>query len=356
VTVIPGDGIGPDVIAAACRIVEATGVAVRWDHHHVGLTAVEHSDDPLAPAVLASIRANGVALKGPVSTPASTTGFRSVNVALRRSLDLFAQVRPCKSRLGVIAERGDVDIVVIRETTEDLYAGIEFESASEGATEVIVAARRHQRGDIPERAGLSIKFTTEEASRRLMEFAIAYARRAGRTKLTAVHKAGVMRCTDGIFLETAREVAATASDLEFDAQQVDNVCGQLVRRPEAFDVLVMGVQYGDLVSDLTAGLVGGVGVVPGINVGDQVAVFEPAHGTAPRLAGQGRADPTGAILCGALLLRHLGEDHAAGRVEQALDTVIADGRSVTYDLRSTSDPRPAVGTDAMADAVISALA
>ncbi|HEY6317199.1 MAG TPA: isocitrate/isopropylmalate family dehydrogenase [Acidimicrobiia bacterium] len=356
VTVIPGDGIGPDVIDAACRVFEATGVGVQWDRHEVGLAAIEKGGDPLPETTLTSVRANRVALKGPVSTPTGRSGFRSVNVGLRRSLGLFAQVRPCRSRPGVVAPFLDVDVVVIRETTEDLYAGIEFESASEGAREVISAARRHGRGDIPAAAGLSIKFVTQEASRRLLEFAIEYARREGRMRVTVVHKANVMRCTDGILLDVAREIAPTAPDIEFDEQQIDNVCGQLVRRPEDFDILVMGVQYGDVVSDLAAGLVGGVGVVPGVNVGGQTAMFEPAHGTAPRLAGLGRADPTAAILCGALLLAHLGEPEAAQRVEQAVEAVVAEGRCVTYDLRSAPDPRPVVNTEAMTDAIVASLA
>jgi isocitrate dehydrogenase (NAD+) len=355
VTLFPGDGIGPDVVDAACEVIAAAGVAIAWDAHDVGPAAIGRGDDPLPDAALASVRATGVALKGPVSTPIGTTGFRSVNVGLRRALGLYAQARPCRARAGVPTAFRDVDLVVIRETTEDLYAGIEFPACSAGAAEVVAAAARHGRGELPEHAGLSIKFVTEAASRRIVEFAIEYARRHGRRKVTAVHKATVMRATDGVFLDVAREVAAGAPDLEFEEMQVDNLCGQLVRRPESFDVLVMGIHYGDVVSDLAAGLVGGVGVVPGVNVGEAGVMFEPAHGTVPRHAGCDRADPTATILCGAMLLDHLGEHDAAARIERAVECVVADGERVTYDLRSPADRRPAVGTRAMTEAVIEAL-
>jgi isocitrate dehydrogenase (NAD+) len=355
VTLIPGDGIGAQVIGAACQVLDATGVVVNWDSHQVGQPAIEQGREPLPKSVLDSVRATRVALKGPVSTPIGRVGFRSVNVDLRRSLGLYAQVRPCRSRPGVVAPFRDVDLIVIRETTEDLYAGIEFGSGSEGAAEVIAAAERHGRGTIPAAAGISVKFVSEAASRRVLDFAVQYAREHGRRKVTVAHKATVMRCTDGIFLEVAREVAARAPDLEFEEQQIDNLCGQLVRRPQEFDVLVMGIQYGDVVSDLAAGLVGGIGVVPGVNVGLDAVMFEPAHGTAPRYAGLDRADPTASILCGALLLDYLREHDAARRVEQALEAVMRDGRFVTYDLRAPGDTRPPSGTAAMTDAVLAAM-
>ncbi|MBV9660141.1 MAG: isocitrate/isopropylmalate dehydrogenase family protein [Acidimicrobiales bacterium] len=355
VTLVPGDGIGPEVMDAACRVVEATGVKVEWDVQQVGPPAMDQGRPPLPDEVLESVRRTGVALKGPVSTPAGKKGFRSVNVGLRRELGLFGQVRPCRSRPGTVAPFEDVDLCVIRETTEDLYAGVEFPAGSEGAAHVIGEAERDGRGTIPPTAGLSIKFTTEAASRRVLEFAFDYARRQERTKVTAVHKATVMRCTDGIFLEVAGEVAKSYPELEFETLQIDNLCGQLVRRPAAFDVLVMGIHYGDIVSDLAAGLVGGIGVVPGVNYGTEGVMFEPAHGTLPRLAGADQADPTATVLCAAMLLEHLGEVEAATRVNRAVDRVIAEGEWVTYDLRRADDPRPPASTTQMADAMIDAL-
>jgi isocitrate dehydrogenase (NAD+) len=355
VTLFPGDGVGPEVVAAAREVIAATGVGIAWDCHEVGPPAILAGGDPLPESALVSARANGVALKGPVSTPIGTSGFRSVNVGLRRALGLYAQARPCRSRAGVPSPFRDVDLVVIRETTEDLYAGVEFPAGSPGAAQVVAAARLHQRGALPPDAGLSIKFVTEAASQRIVRFAIDYARRHGRRKITAVHKATVMRATDGIFLEVARALAAQAPDLEFEEQQVDNLCGQLVRRPQSFDVLVMGIHYGDVVSDIAAGLVGGVGVVPGVNVGADGVMFEPAHGTVPRHAGRDAVDPVATILCGAMLLDHLGEHDAATRVQRAVDRVVADGRAVTYDLRAPGDARPVAGTRAMTEAVIAAL-
>jgi isocitrate dehydrogenase (NAD+) len=355
VTLVPGDGVGPAVVGAACDVIAASGVTIDWDRQDVGPPAVDAGREPLPAAAVASVRANGVALKGPVSTPIGKVGFRSVNVELRRALGLYAQARPCRSRPGVPTPFGAVDIVVIRETTEDLYAGVEFPAGSAGAAEVIDTARHYERGVVPDSAGLSIKFVTEAASERILRFAVDYAREHGRRKITVVHKATVMRATDGIFLEVARAAAKEAVDLEFEEEQVDNVCGQLVRRPGSFDVLVMGIQYGDIVSDIAAGLVGGVGVVPGVNVGDRGVMFEPAHGTMPRRAGEGVADPVASILCGAMLLEHLGEHAAAASVERAVDAVIADGRAVTYDLRAAGDARAPAGTQAMTAAVIDAL-
>jgi isocitrate dehydrogenase (NAD+) len=355
-TLIPGDGIGPDVMTAARRVVDATGVRVEWHRHDIGITAIERGLEPLPAATLDSVRVDRIALKGPTATPIGRAGFASVNVGLRRRLGLYAQARPCRSRLGVPAPFADVDLVVIRETTEDLYAGVEFEMGSPGAHAVVEAARARNLGeDIGEDAGVSVKFLTAAASRRMLEFALDYARRHRRRKITVVHKATVMRATDGVFLEVARDVASHATDIEFDEYQVDNVCGQLVRRPHDFDVLAMGMQYGDIVSDVAAGLVGGVGMVAGVNVGDDAVVFEPAHGTAPRLAGRRCADPTAAILCGVMLLEHIGAFDEARRVETALDAVIAQGDAVTYDLRGAGDERPSVGTEAMADAVIASM-
>ena len=355
VTVIRGDGIGPDVIEAACRVVDASGVRCEWHQAQIGIAAIERGFDPIPDDVLESIRRDRVALKGPTATPIGRAGFASVNVGLRRMLGLYAQARPCRFRAGVVTRYDAVDLVVIRGTTEDLYAGVEFEAKSAGAAEVIGAASRHGRGVLPPDAGLSIKFVTEVASRRVLEFAVDYARRSRRRKITVAHKATVMRATDGLFLEVAREIASRTTDLEFEEEQIDNLCGQLVRRPHDFDVLVMGIHYGDIVSDLAGGLVGGIGLIPGVNIGDDAVVFEPAHGTAPRHVGTGKADPAAAILCGAMLLEHLGEGEAALRIERAVDDVIAKGDAVTYDLRRSDDARPSVSTDAMADAVIAAM-
>jgi isocitrate dehydrogenase (NAD+) len=355
VTLIPGDGIGPEVTSAAVDVIAATGTVIDWDVQEVGLPALSRGDEPLPPHVLDSIRTHGVALKGPVSTPAGRQGFKSVNVALRRELDLYAQVRPCRTRPGIASPLGDVDLVVIRETTEDLYAAVEFPAGSPGAATVIGAAEVEGRGVIPPTAGLSIKFTTEAASRRILGFAFRWAEDHGRRKLTVVHKATVMRCTDGVMLDLARSMAADHPTVELEAMQVDALCGQLVRRPADFEVLVMGIQYGDIVSDLVAGIVGGIGTVPGANHGPGLAMFEPAHGTVPHRAGKDEADPLAAMLCAVLLLDHLGEAEAAGRLDRAIADVVRDGDALTADLRRGGDLRPAATTSAMAAAVIAAL-
>ncbi|MDQ2724155.1 MAG: isocitrate/isopropylmalate family dehydrogenase [Actinomycetota bacterium] len=354
-TVIPGDGVGPSVIEAAQAVIAAADVDVRWAVHDVGPAAVDRGLEAIPESALATMRATAAILKGPVTNGPRMPGAASVNVALRRDLDLYVQVRPCRTRKGVVSPFNDVDLVVIRETTEDLYAGVEFEAGSEGARTVIDAWHRTGRGELPADAGLSIKFTTAEASRRMLEFAFSYARDHGRRMVTAVHKAGVMRCTDGIFLDQARGVADRYPDLVYNECQVDDLCGRLVRRPSEFDVMVMGIAYGDIVSDVAAALVGGIGVIPGANFGDRGAMFEPAHGTAASHAGRDRVDPTAAILCAAMLLEHLGETTAARRVESALDRVIAVGDAVTYDLRSPEDRRPVVGTRAMTEQVIDAM-
>jgi isocitrate dehydrogenase (NAD+) len=355
VTVVPGDGIGPEVVEAARRVVDATGVEVVWHVHDIGQAALDAGDCTLPDATLSSIRQDRVALKGPTATPIGTSGFASVNVGLRRRLGLYAQARPCRSRPGVPSPFGGVDLVVVRETTEDLYAGVELASGSVGAADVIRGARTADGERMPDDAALSVKFVSEAACRRVLDFAVELARASGRRRITLVHKATVMRATDGLFLEVGRDVADRTPDLEFDEMQVDNTCGQLVRRPQDFDVLVMGIQYGDIVSDLAAGLVGGIGMVPGVNHGDDAVVFEPAHGTAPRHPGTGWANPTATILCAAMLLDHLGQRDAAHRVERAVDEVLGRGVHVTADLRRPGDDRPAITTDEMTDAVIAAL-
>lgn len=353
VTLIPGDGIGPEVIGAACRVIEAAGVPVRWDVQEAGAAVVEREGTPLPERVLASIRRTGVALKGPVTTPVGS-GFRSVNVALRKALDLYAAVRPAKTYPGVPTRFGHVDIVVIRENTEDVYAGIEFDYGSPVTDSLIQWVERHTNLDLSEDVGISIKLISRHGSERIVRFAFEYARRHGRRRVVAVHKANIMKSSDGLFLSVAREVAASYPDIGFGDLIVDNLCAQLVQRPEAFDVLVLPNLYGDIVSDLCAGLVGGLGLVPGANVGERAAVFEPVHGSAPDIAGQDKANPTAAILTGVMLLRHLGEEDAARRIEQAVTDVLRTGEVTTADLPRRPHGRT-VGTRAFTEAVIAAL-
>jgi len=356
VTLFPGDGIGPEVVGAAQRVVAATGVALEWEVHEIGEAAARRSGgDPLPEAALASVRRNRVALKGPTSTPVGG-GYRSANIGLRRALDLYAQVRPCQLYAGVQSRFAGVDVVVIRETTEDLYAGIEFGVGADETRALIDWIDAHGGASIARDAGISIKPISETATRRVFRFAFDYARAHGRTKVTAVHKARVMRATDGLFLEVAQEVAREYPEIQFDDEAIDALAARLVRRPETCDVLVLPNLYGDIVADLAAALVGGVGVVPGANYGDGVAVFEPTHGSAPKYAGRGVANPMATILSAALLLRHVGEEDAGARLEAAVAAVIARGERVTYDLKRSRDDPTAVGTSEVADAVVAALA
>jgi len=356
VTLIPGDGIGPEVIGAAQRVLEATGVQFRWELAPAGAGVMAGEGTPLPAAVLASVRKNRVALKGPVTTPVGT-GFRSVNVALRQELDLYACVRPCKTYPGAPSLYPGVDIVIVRENTEDLYAGIEMEKGSAGAERLSRLVTELTGKSIREGSGISLKPISEAGSRRIVRFAFDYARSHGRKKVTALHKANIMKFTDGLFLSVAREVAALYADIEFEDRIIDNMCMQLVRRPQQFDVVVAPNLYGDIVSDLAAGLVGGLGLAPGANIGGEAAIFEPTHGSAPKYAGQNKVNPLAAILSGVLLLRHLGEQDAAGRVEGAVAAVIAAGKQVTYDLRADAEAVTGgvTGTAQVADAVIAAL-
>lgn len=349
VTLIPGDGTGPEIVDAARRVLEATGVEFEWETADAGATALEREGSLLPDRLLHSIRKNKVAFKGPTTTPVGS-GFRSVNVALRKTLNLYACLRPCKSYEGVPSRYRDVDIVVVRENTEDLYAGIEFEKGTQEAKRLLSFISEGR--DINEDSGISIKPISEMATRRIARFAFNYARSYGRKKVTAVHKANIMKFSDGLFLDTARDVAKDFPDIEFDERIVDNLCAQLVQRPEQFDVLLLPNLYGDIVSDLCAGLIGGLGVAPGANIGDEAAIFEPAHGTAPKYAGLNRVNPTATILSGVMMLRHLGENEAAGRVEKAVAEVVAEGKHVTYDLRPGRDTETAVTTSRMADAII----
>jgi isocitrate dehydrogenase (NAD+) len=355
VILIPGDGTGPELTEATRRVLEATGVEFDWDVREAGADVMERNGgSPLPPDVLDAIREAGVALKGPITTPVGT-GFRSVNVSLRKELDMYAQVRPCKTYPGVRTRFEDVDLIVVRENTEDLYVGIEYEQGSDDADELLdwiesKGGRLRWRD-----AGISIKPISVTGTRRIFEFAFDYARRNGRAKLTAVHKANIMKFSDGLWLRVAREVAAENPDIEFDDRIVDNMCMQLVQRPEEYDVLVLPNLYGDVLSDLCAGMIGGLGLAPGANYGEGVAVFEPTHGSAPKYAGQNRVNPMAELLSGMLMLRHLDERAAADRLEEAIAEVIREGRSLTYDMKPTRDDPTAVGTSEVADAIIEKL-
>jgi len=355
VVLIPGDGTGPELTEATRRVLEATGTALEWDVREAGADVMQrYGGNPLPPEVLEAIRDTGVALKGPITTPVGG-GFRSVNVALRKELDMYAQVRPCKSYPGVRSRFDDVDLIIVRENTEDLYAGIEYEEGTPEAAELIAWIEAHGGKLRHNDAGISIKPISVTGTRRIFEFAFDYARRNGRRKVTAVHKANIMKFTDGLWLRVAREVAAENTDIEFDDRIVDNMCMQLVQRPEEYDVLVLPNLYGDVLSDLAAGMIGGLGVAPGANYGETVAVFEPTHGSAPKYAGQNKVNPIAQMLSGVLMLRHLDELGAANRLEQAIAAVIAEGESVTYDMKPSRDDPTAVGTSEVADAVIEKL-
>jgi isocitrate dehydrogenase (NAD+) len=355
VVLIPGDGTGPELTEATRRVLEATGVDFDWDVRGAGEEVMdEHGGNPLPPETLAAIRDAGVALKGPITTPVGG-GFRSVNVGLRKELDMYAQVRPCKSYPGVRTRFEDVDLIIVRENTEDLYAGIEYEQGTPDADELIAWIEEHGGKLRWNDAGISIKPISITGTRRIFEFGFDYARRNGRRKVTAVHKANIMKFSDGLWLRVAREVAAENEDIEFDDRIVDNMCMQLVQRPEEYDVLVLPNLYGDVLSDLCAGMIGGLGVAPGANYGETVAVFEPTHGSAPKYAGQNKVNPIAQMLSGMLMLRHLDERDAADRLERAISDVIAGGESVTYDMKPTRTDPTAVGTSEVADAIIDTL-
>ena len=351
VTFIPGDGVGPELSEATRRVLEGTGVQFDWDVQEAGAEVIDKYGTPLPEQVLNSIRSNGVAIKGPLTTPIGT-GFRSVNVALRKELDLYACLRPCKSYKGVRSRYEDIDLVVVRENHEDLYAGIEFEQGTPDAAKVIEFLNGLQDRKIREDSGISIKPISITGTRRIAKFAFEHARAYGRKKVTAVTKANIMKHTDGLFYAVAREVAKEYDDIAYDEFLVDNMCMQLVQKPENFDVLLLPNLYGDIISDLGAGLVGGLGVAPGANLGDRVAVFEATHGSAPKYKGQNKVNPMAMMLSGMLLLRHLEEGEAADRLERALAAVIAEGKSVTYDMKPSRDDPTAVGTSQVADAVI----
>jgi isocitrate dehydrogenase (NAD+) len=357
VTLIPGDGTGPEIAEATRRVLEATGVSFDWDVQHAGTDVMEEYGTPLPEHVLESIRANSVAIKGPITTPIGT-GFRSVNVALRKELDLYMCLRPCKSYAGVRSRYENIDLVVVRENHEDLYAGIEFEQGSPEAKQLIGFIEGLGERKIRPDSGISIKPISITGTKRIVRAAFDYAIKHGRKKVTAVHKANIMKFSDGLFLKTAQEVAAEEyadSGIEFEDRIVDNMCMQLVQKPELYDVLVLPNLYGDIVSDLGAGLIGGLGVAPGGNIGDEAAVFEPTHGSAPKYAGQNKVNPMAMMLSGVLMLQHLEEDDAAERLETAIARVIDEGKYVTYDMKPHRDDPTAVGTSEVADGIIEKL-
>ena len=353
VTLIGGDGIGPELCDAARRALEATGVPFDWDVQEMGAESYAREGPPLLERTIASVRERGLALKGPTSTPKGK-GFRSLNIALRKELDLYAGIRPCRHYQGVPTPFPGSDVVVIRMNQEDLYEGIEYRHDEDAAQELRRFVRDTRGIELSPQAGISLKPLSGPASARVARRAFEYARAHGRRKVTAVHKATVMRYTDGVFLDACREVSNGYPDVEFDDRLVDNVCHQLVSHPEDCDVLLAPIMYGDILSDVAAGLVGGLGMAPGANVGDDAAVFEAVHGSAPKHAGHDRANPFALMLSGAMLLHHVGEEAAAGRLEAAIAAVIAEG-TVTYDLKPSRDDPTAARTSQVAEAVIAML-
>ncbi|MFA5821489.1 MAG: isocitrate/isopropylmalate dehydrogenase family protein [Thermodesulfovibrionales bacterium] len=355
ITLIPGDGTGPEISEAAKRVIEATGVPIQWDVQDAGIDVYEKEGTPLPQRVIDSIRKNKVAIKGPVTTPVGT-GFRSVNVTLRQALDLYCCLRPSRIYKGVRTRYDNVDIVIVRENTEDLYAGIEFEKGSDGAQKVIDLIQGLTGKTIRPDSGISIKPISVFCTERIVRFAFEYARKNKRKKVTAVHKANIMKFSDGLFLETARNVAQNYPDIEFEDRIVDNMCMQLVQKPELYDVLVLPNLYGDIISDLAAGLIGGLGIAPGANLGEECAVFEPVHGSAPKYKGLNKVNPLAMILSGVMMLRHLKEFKAAEKLENAIAAVVEEGKQVTYDLKPTPNDPTAATTSRFADAIIERLA
>ena len=351
ITVIPGDGIGPEIMDATIRVLEATGVDFDWDYREAGLDAAEKYGSVLPEEVLDSVRKNKVAIKGPITTPRGG-GFRSVNVALRKMLDLYACLRPAKSYPGVRSRYQNIDLVIVRENHEDLYAGVEFEKGDPAIQKIGELTEAAGMGRIRDDAGLSLKIISETGTTRVARFAFEYARKYGRRKVTAVAKDNILKFTDGLFFATARKVAGRYSDIEYQEVLVDNMAMQLVQKPENYDLLLLPNLYGDVLSDLCAGLIGGLGVAPGANLGDEIALFEPVHGSAPKYAGQNKVNPMALMLSGVMMLRHIGETQAADCVEGALAAVIAEGKSVTYDMKPSPDDPTAVGTSQVADAII----
>ncbi|MGB8226569.1 MAG: isocitrate/isopropylmalate dehydrogenase family protein [Sedimentisphaerales bacterium] len=351
VTLITGDGIGPQIADAARRCIDATGVGIKWELAEAGVDIMAKTGTPLPQATIDSVRKNGIGLKAPITTPVGT-GFRSINVFLRQELELYACLRPCKSYKGVRSRYENIDLVIVRENTEDLYAGIEFEKGKDDTTELINWLNKHSKRQISSDSGISIKPISVKGTQKIVRFAFEYARKYKRKKVTSVHKANIMKYTDGLWLETSRQVAKNYPDIEFEDRIVDNMCMQLIQKPELYDVLVLPNLYGDILSDLCAGLVGGLGVAPGANIGDKGAIFEATHGSAPKYAGQNKVNPCALILSGVLMLRHLEKVKEADKLEKAVADVIAEGKYVTYDMKPDRNDPTAVGTSEMADAII----
>lgn len=354
ITFIPGDGVGPEISEATRRVIEVTGVPIKWDIQNAGEDVYQKEGNPLPERVIDSIRKNRVAIKGPVTTPVGT-GFRSVNVTLRQTLDLYCCLRPCRSFKGARTRYENIDLVIVRENTEDLYAGIEFRKDSDEAKKLIDFIKESIKKTVRYDSGISIKPISVYGTERIVKFAFEYARKNKRKKVTAVHKANIMKYSDGIFLEVARNVASNYSDIEFEDRIIDNMCMQLVQKPELYDVIVLPNLYGDIVSDLAAGLIGGLGLAPGANIGDEIAVFEPTHGSAPKYKGLNKMNPFAMMLSGVMMLRHLNETSAANRLEKAIASVIEEGRHVTYDMKPEPDDPTAARTSEVADAVIKKL-
>ena len=351
VTLITGDGIGPEIAEASRRCIDATGAKINWDIREAGTDVMAREATPLPDATLESIKKNHIALKAPITTPVGA-GFRSINVHLRQLFDLYACVRPCKSYKGVRSKYSDIDLVIVRENTEDLYAGVEFEKGKDETAELIDWLNKHSKKKVRQDSGISIKPISTAGTQRIVQFAFDYARKSGRKKVTSVHKANIMKFTDGLWLDVSRQVAAKNPDIEFEDRIVDNMCMQLVQKPELYDVLVLPNLYGDIISDLCAGLVGGLGVAPGANIGEKAAIFEATHGSAPKYKGLNKVNPTALILSGVLMLRHIGKQAEADKLEKAVASVIAEGKDVTYDMKQNRDDPTAVGTQEMADAII----
>ncbi|MDD5772508.1 MAG: isocitrate/isopropylmalate dehydrogenase family protein [bacterium] len=352
VTLIPGDGVGPELTELTVKCIEATGVKIAWEVVDAGEKALKLEGTPLPKKVLDSIRKNKIALKGPITTPVGT-GFRSVNVSLRRELDLYSCLRPCRTYPGVRSRYDKIDLVIVRENTEDLYAGIEFEQGKEATAEIIDQIDKLSGSKIRKDSGVSIKPISIFCTERIVKFAFEYAIKNNRKKVTAVHKANIMKYSDGLFLATARKVAERYPDIKFEDRIVDNMCMQLVQKPELYDVLVLPNLYGDIISDLCAGLIGGLGIAPGANFGDDMVLFEPVHGSAPKYKGLNKSNPTAMILSGVLMLRYLGEEAKADKLENAVSEVIREGKTVTYDLKNSPADPGVAGSKEMAAAIIS---
>ena len=351
VTLVTGDGIGPEIAEATRRCIDATGARLSWDIVEAGTDVMEREGTPLPQKTIDSIKKNGTALKAPITTPVGT-GFRSINVHLRQTLDLYACLRPCKSYEGVRSRYTDIDLVIVRENTEDCYAGIEFEKGKDETAELIDWINSHCEKQIRNDSGITIKPISVHGTERIVRFAFEYARKMRRKKVTSVHKANIMKYSDGLWLDVSREVAKKYPDIEFEDRIVDNMCMQLIQKPELYDVIVLPNLYGDILSDLCAGLVGGLGVAPGANIGEKGAIFEATHGSAPKYKGQNKVNPTALILSGVIMLRHLNKMAEADKLENAVAAVIAEGKDVTYDIKLDRNDPTAVGTSQMADAII----